>query len=156
MADIFPLPCISFIAMIQSTTDLLGTATSAALRATGKKVGDCGASLEELQGPSEEVKPGVFVQKACPFADTIKLYAEQGRTLPGSVKDLAEFANAHGGAWVSAFCGVHQNLRLAKNPKVVQIACKAGSGAINYAENELVNKADAEALLEDAVCVYAG
>jgi hypothetical protein len=156
MADIFPLPCISFIAMIQSTTDLLGTATSAALRETGKKVGNSKASLEDLQGPAEEVKPGVFVQKACPFADTIKLYTGQGRTMPESIKDLAEFANTHGGAWVSAFCGVHQNLRLAKNPNVVQIACKAGSGVINYAENERVNKADAEALLEDAVCVYAG
>ncbi len=156
MAEIFPLPCISFIAMIETTNDLLGTATSAALREAGKRIGASDASLEELQGPAEEVKPGIFVQKACPFGDTIKLYTGQGRSLPEAVKKLADFANAHGGAWVSAFCGVHQNLRLAKNPKTVQIACKAGSGVINHAENELVSKDDAEAMLKDAVCVYGG
>jgi hypothetical protein len=156
MAEIFPLPCVSFVAMVQSTSDLLGTATSAALRETGKLVGDCDASLEEIQGPSEEIKPGVFVQKRCPFADAVALYAEQGRKLPPSVKELAEFANQHGGAWVSAFCGVHQNLRLTKNPGIVQIACKAGDGNVNFADNEFMTEEEAREILRNAVCIYAG
>jgi len=155
MAEIFPLPCISFIAMVQTTSNLLGTATSAALREAGKKVGDCEAPLEDLQGPSEEIKPGVYVQKRCPFADTIQLYVSQGRPVPEAVGELAEFANAHGGAWVSAFCGVHQNLRLAKDPNIVQIACKAGDGTINYASNEHVNEDEAKTILQEAVCIYA-
>ncbi len=156
MADIFPLPCITFIAMIESTNDLLGTATSAALREAGKKVGACNANLEDLQGPSEEVKPGVFIQKRCPFADTITLYTGQGRKLPAAVKELAAFANSHGGAWVSAFCGVHQNLRQAKNAKIVHVACKSGDGTVNYAPNELVKEDEANALIaKGAVCVYA-
>jgi len=141
--------------MVQTTSDLLGTATSAALREAGKKVGACDAPLEELQGPSEEIKPGVFVQRRCPFADTIQLYGSQGRALPEAVRELAEFANAHGGAWVSAFCGVHQNLRLAKNPNIVQIACKAGDGTINYAPNEIVAEDEAQTILQEAVCIYA-
>ncbi len=156
MAEMFPLPCISFIAMIDTTSTLLGTATSAALRDAGKKVGACDAPLEELQGPAEEVKPGIFIQKRCPFADAIKLYADQGRKIPTAVKDLAAFANAHGGAWVSAFCGVHQNLRVSKNPNTVQIACRGGDGTINYAPNDYITEDDAKNMVAaGAVCVYA-
>jgi hypothetical protein len=156
MAEIFPLPCFTIIPMTERTSEILGPATGVILlREVGQKLAETKADLEELQGPSEEVKKGIFVQKKCPFADVIDLYKGIGGSLPKSIKELAEFANSHGSAWVSAFCGVHQNMRLGKDPNIVQVACKAGDGSVFYAENEYVTADEADEILKDAVCIYA-
>lgn len=155
MVEMFPLPCIAFIDMIDSTHELLGTATTAALRDVGKKLADSKADLKKLQGDYEELRDGVYIQKKCPFADAIDLYKKNGRTLPKAIKELADFANDHGGAWVSAFCGVHQNIRTGKDPNIIQVACKAGDGTILYAENDIVSEEEANEILKDAVCIYA-
>jgi hypothetical protein len=155
MVEMFPLSCTSFIEMIDSTYELLGTATTAALRDVGKKLAESKADLEELQGPAEEVGEGVFKQNRCPFADAIEKYKGYGKSLPKSVEELADFANSHGGAWVSAFCGVHQTIRLGKDPNIIQVACKAGDGSVFYAENEYVTADEADEILKDAVCIYA-
>jgi len=149
------LPCLAFIAMIQGTNDLLGKATTAVLRDVGKKLAEGKASLEDLQGPSEEIKPGIFIQCECPFGETTKSYVDQGRALPEAVKSLAEYANSKGAAWVSAYCGVHQTLREAFNAGTIQIACKGGDGSINFAENEFMDEGEANEILKDAVCIYA-
>jgi hypothetical protein len=154
MADIFPLPCISFIAMLQKTNDLLGASTARLLNDVGKTIGEAGSDLDELQGPSEEVKPGLFVQKKCPFADTVEVYKGIGLKVPPAVAEIASAAPQYGTVWVSAYCGVHQAMRQAKNPKIFQIACKAGDGSIRYAENDVVDEAEAHELLKDAVCLY--
>jgi hypothetical protein len=154
MANLFPLPCVAGIEMIQQLYDLMGSATAAALRRTGAQLARATADLEELQGPSEEVKPGVFVQRRCPFADAIKVYADQGRETPASIFGIAQAANKSGGAWVSAYCGIHQSVRQTKNPKIFQIACKSGAGAVNYAPNEAVTETESKDILKSAACVY--
>lgn len=155
MSENTQLPCLAFIAMIQATNDLLGKATTAVLRDVGKSLAESKASLEDLQGPAEEIKPGIFVQYECPFGDTTKKYTDQGRSMPEAVKSLAEYANSKGAAWVSAYCGVHQLLREGFNPNTAQIACKAGDGKINFAENEFMDEAEATEILKNAVCIYA-
>ncbi|MGD8719390.1 MAG: hypothetical protein PVH29_11295 [Candidatus Zixiibacteriota bacterium] len=154
MADIFPLPCISFITMIQKTNDLLGTSTARLLSDVGKALGQAKSDLDELQGPSEEIKPGIFVQKKCPFADTVEVYKAIGLDVPAAISEVASQAPQFGTVWVSAYCGVHQAMRQAKNEKIFQIACKAGDGSIRYAENDAVDEAEAKELLKNAVCLY--
>ncbi len=155
MSENTQLPCLAFIAMIQGTNDLLGKATTAVLRDVGKKLAECKAPLDDLQGPSEEVKPGIFIQNECPFGETTKSYTDQGRKVPEAVKSLAEYANSKGAAWVSAYCGVHQTLREAFNAGTVQVACKGGDGSINFAENDFMEEKEAKKILKDAVCIYA-
>ncbi|MCP4231129.1 MAG: hypothetical protein GY771_13405 [bacterium] len=116
---------------------------------------DSTADIATLQGPYEELKDGVFIQKKCPFADAINKYKEDCGDLPKAVGELAGFANSHGNAWVSAFCGIHQSLRKSKDSNIVHVACKAGDGSINFAENEFVDEKEAEEILKDAVCIYA-
>ncbi|MCP4230815.1 MAG: hypothetical protein GY771_11825 [bacterium] len=155
MSENTQLPCLAFIAAIQATNDLLGKATTAVLRDVGKKLAECNAPLDDLQGTSEEIKPGIFVQHECPFGDTTKSYTDQGRALPEAVKSLAEYANSKGAAWVSAYCGVHQTMREAFDAGTVQVACKGGDGSINHSENEVMDEGEAKKILKDVACVYA-
>lgn len=148
------LSALSFIQMIQSTSELLGTATSAVLRDIGKKLAGSKNSLEALQGPANEIKDGVFIQKECPFGDALELYIEMYGSVPEALKKLAEYANKHGSAWVSAFCGVHQNIRKTIDEDTIHIACKARDGSIHYADNDIITEDEAREILKKAVCIY--
>jgi len=140
--------------MVAHTNSLLGASTARVLSDVGKALGKASSELEVLQGPSEEVKPGVFTQKRCPFADTVKIYKEIGLEVPAAISEIAAQAPQYGTVWVSAYCGVHQAMRQAKNPNIFQIACKAGDGSIRYAENDVVDEAEAKEFLKDAACLY--
>jgi hypothetical protein len=141
--------------MIQKTNDLLGISLARVMRDVGTDLGKGGASLEDMQGPAEEVKPGVFRQSRCPFADAVEVYRGMGLDVPPAISELAAQAPQFGSVWVSAYCGIHQGLREAKDPKIFQIACKAGDGSIRYAENDVVEEAEAKELLSEAACLYA-
>ncbi|MCP4231088.1 MAG: hypothetical protein GY771_13195 [bacterium] len=156
MSDISPLPSLSNMPMIDKVCDILGPATAMILlREIGQDLGGTKADLETLQGPYEEVREGVFIQRKCPFADALNQFKDDCGDLPKAIGELADFANSHGCAWVSAFCGIHQNIRATKDSNTNQVACKAGNGSIHYVENEFVSEEEAIEILKDAVCIYA-
>jgi len=148
------LGALSVVELIGGVYNMLGKATAPLLKDVGTALGRSDAPLETLQGPAEEVRPGVFVQRTCPFARAVAMYKATGKALPEGIKKLAAEAPQYGSVWVSAYCGVHQALRKAKADGTFQIACKAGDGAIKYAANDVVAEVDANALLENAACVY--
>ncbi|KAA3643510.1 MAG: hypothetical protein DWQ07_23670 [Chloroflexi bacterium] len=126
------------------------------LRNLGKGIADYSElGIEELEGEGHEIQPGIVALAACPFTDTIESFESCCNTLPEEITILADEANELGGAWVSAFCGIHQGMRRGKvGESFQQIACKSSTGAVNIADQDLLSKEEVDELMDKYVCLY--
>ena len=146
----------ALIHMIRQAYIMFDVGAIGALRAVGKDIGTVAKlKLEELEGSTEEVKPGVMGLPACPFAGSIETFNNCCGDLPKELSTLADYANKQGEAWVSAFCGIHQALRAEKiGDSYQQIGCRSGD-KVSIAEQDVMSKDEAAEVLKKYACIYA-
>ena len=135
-------------------------------------------NLEELANTSNTLKyfddtlvfedEKLYILEKCPFSELIVAYKALAQTLPANFAEITESYNQEGlGYAVSPFCIIHQTYRriIGENVKVngkdctlLQLGCKAGSGTIKFAEDNLnkasIGKDTVTSKLENRACIY--
>ncbi|MHA1147267.1 MAG: hypothetical protein ACTSR8_03385 [Promethearchaeota archaeon] len=99
----------------------------------------------------------LYILEKCPFAELIAAYKKLATSLPPTFGLITDSYNAEGlGYAVSPFCIIHQTYRRkiaedikinGKSVDILQLGCKAGSGAIKFAEDNI----EKASIGEDAV-----
>lgn len=111
----------------------------------------------------------LLLLERCPFVELLEGYKDVAGTLPETFNNIIESYNEEGlGYAVSPFCIIHQTYRKEiskyisvgdKSVELFQLGCKASSGKIKYApENlEITSKSEdeIEQKLENRACAYS-
>ena len=146
----------ALVQLIRASHNLFDMAAIGALREVGRNMAASSKlDLAELEGAVEEIRSGIMGLPDCPFAETISTYKDCCGGLPEEIALLADFANNQGGAWVSAFCGIHQSLRKARiGDSYQQIGCRSGK-KISFANQDIMSEDEAKEALQTYACVYS-
>jgi len=114
-----------------------------------------------------EVTEGVWSLKRCPFDGIVRGYLEDMGELPKNIREVIQEENLQGGAAVSIFCPLHQNIRSHiglstrvedGHLKVTQLGCKSHNGGVFISEENAkaagIDPGNVKVLLESKACVY--
>lgn len=125
-------------------------------------------SLEEY-GDNLLIENGqLFILEKCPFGKLLADFLEINQELPAVLGEIVSIYNAEGmGFAVSPFCIIHQTFRKAiaehitiagQQVELLHLACKAKSGKINFASENITSKSLTEdqikEFLANAACIY--
>jgi hypothetical protein len=183
-------PCIAMMEGIGVIAKLVGVKMGRGyLEMTGRQLGEKLAAGEVYQSYEQylemsqegetalgrfegrgniEVTDGVWSLKRCPFKGIVMGYLEDMGELPGNLKEVIQEENQRGGAAVSIFCPLHQNIRrhICLNTRVgdgclevTQLGCRSYNGGVFISEENAraagIDPKDVDALLKDRACVYS-
>ena len=110
----------------------------------------------------------MFILEKCPFLELISAYKEISNDLPATFNTITEIYNEDDvGYAVSPFCIIHQAFRKViaehikidgKNCELLHLGCKATSGTIKFASNNIkdlsMSEDDVKKMLENRACTY--
>ncbi|MGV9205588.1 MAG: hypothetical protein ACOC44_16370 [Promethearchaeia archaeon] len=117
----------------------------------------------------DENESQLFILEKCPFLELLDGYKDVAGNLPETFSNITESYNEEGlGYAVSPFCIIHQTYRdqIAEHIKIdgesvelLQLGCKAASGDIKYAPENLEKTSkeelEIEKKLEKRACAYS-
>ncbi len=111
----------------------------------------------------------LYVIEKCPFVREVKDFLEVNKDMPPLLSEIVEIYNREGvGYAVSPFCIIHQTLRArlvkeiklrGKNVEFLQLGCKALSGKLKLADQNIKKVGSSDAIVQDFLknraCCYA-
>ncbi len=125
-------------------------------------------SLEEYGDNLIIKNDQLFILEKCPFGKLLAEFIEINQEIPAVLSEIVNIYNSEGiGYAVSPFCIIHQTFRneisqhiqINKKPaEFLHLACKAKSGIINFASENIRSKSltddEIKQILETAACIY--
>ncbi len=111
----------------------------------------------------------VYVIERCPFVREVRDFLELNKEMPPLLSEIVEIYNREGlGYAVSPFCIIHQTLRAKivheikvgdKGVEFLQLGCKAPSGKIKLADQNIKKVGSSDTAVQDILksraCCYA-